>query len=855
MKRRSFLILLTAVLLSTSPQLPVSAEEGSELPVSVQEDIMALDEEEEDIQGSSEEGHELPKAEKESIQDQSHIAQASVKNTISTWQDLKSVIENTSGEATVTISGNLEKTSKDERITVPAGANITLVGDHVKIIRPSTSEVGEFYVDNGAKLVLQGNFDVEAKNYNTDKGTLAKANFIEVSEGGSLSIEGRLNAYTSDAFFNGRYGTKGFIYSKGSVTMKDASSVSGWTVYDTTSKAQNRNAAIVVDGANADFTMNGGEITGNYNIGSNGVAGAAVQVHGGASFIMNDGTIHGNGVLEDPSDNCIYGAGVFVNGENSSFKMTGGNIQENDGLKGAGVYIAGTKSAVASLKMTGGNIVDNDITNKGKYACDGGGIYAEYTDINIETLEGNENINISRNGVKEFGPDYSPMQSSGGGIYAKSCKLNLKNVNINDNTASGNNAQGGAGIGLKDSEGTIIGGNISGNQGGDKNLNVYGGGMQILGTGDVLVKDVNFENNKVSPNSDYEWNIGIGGAIMMWGDDTLTIDNCNIKNNHASGSGGGVYVNSGTVDIKGNTLIEGNTCNNNRAEWESYLGEGICITPDATVNLYDQARIDQSNTVGLEEYKGEFAVLTVADTCSAIDKDHPVVIESMNRVIEKLPDTKGTPLVKFLEAAGGEAAAENADRNQHFVASSYMPEGLNIGQSEENKDTLTYVENRDPVIHAEDQTLTVGEKFEPLKEVTATDKEDGDLTKEIEVLKNEVDTSKAGVYEVTYKVTDKQGASATKTIQVTVKEKEVTDPDDEQKPDNEGKPDKGDGNKDNVGKPGKSDTSRTDAKTPASDIPKTGDTANLGVWFILLTVSGILCASAVLILKKNRKKY
>ena len=95
--------------------------------------------------------------------------------------------------------------------------------------------------------------------------------------------------------------------------------------------------------------------------------------------------------------------------------------------------------------------------------------------------------------------------------------------------------------------------------------------------------------------------------------------------------------------------------------------------------------------------------------------------------------------------------------------------------------------NRIPTISASDKTLTVGDTFDPLKDVTATDKEDGDLTKEIEILKNEVNTSKAGVYEVTYKVTDSKGASSIKTIKVTVIEKNIpiipNEPDKPSKPD------------------------------------------------------------------------
>ena len=79
--------------------------------------------------------------------------------------------------------------------------------------------------------------------------------------------------------------------------------------------------------------------------------------------------------------------------------------------------------------------------------------------------------------------------------------------------------------------------------------------------------------------------------------------------------------------------------------------------------------------------------------------------------------------------------------------------------------------NEIPMITAEDKILTVGDTFDPKKDVTAMDKEDGDVTDKIEVISNNVDTSKAGIYEVIYKVTDSQGASTTKTVIVTVREK------------------------------------------------------------------------------------
>ncbi|MCU6748796.1 leucine-rich repeat protein [Faecalicatena acetigenes] len=107
----------------------------------------------------------------------------------------------------------------------------------------------------------------------------------------------------------------------------------------------------------------------------------------------------------------------------------------------------------------------------------------------------------------------------------------------------------------------------------------------------------------------------------------------------------------------------------------------------------------------------------------------------------------------------------------------YTPEDTANYQSVEVKIAVNVVPafipvNQIPMITAEDKKLTVGDSFDVMAGVTALDKEDGDITKDIEVIKNEVKTDTAGAYEVTYKVTDKDGASTTKTITVTVKDKE-----------------------------------------------------------------------------------
>ena len=80
--------------------------------------------------------------------------------------------------------------------------------------------------------------------------------------------------------------------------------------------------------------------------------------------------------------------------------------------------------------------------------------------------------------------------------------------------------------------------------------------------------------------------------------------------------------------------------------------------------------------------------------------------------------------------------------------------------------------NNAPEIIAKDLELKVGDKFDAKSGVSASDKEDGDITSKIEVIENTVDTTKVGEYKVVYKVTDSQGTSVKKEIKVVVRSNE-----------------------------------------------------------------------------------
>ena len=145
--------------------------------------------------------------------------------------------------------------------------------------------------------------------------------------------------------------------------------------------------------------------------------------------------------------------------------------------------------------------------------------------------------------------------------------------------------------------------------------------------------------------------------------------------------------------------------------------------------------------------------------------------------------------------------------------------------------------NAVPQITAKDKTLTVGDTFDPKKDVTASDKEDGDLTSKIEVLKNEVNTSSAGIYEVTYKVTDSMGASVTKTIKVTVVAKTIKP---SQPEENSGEP--------------PTDTNTPDGGDQTGNVtsPQTGDNSNIALWGAAMLAAGTALIGAVLYNRKQK---
>ena len=150
--------------------------------------------------------------------------------------------------------------------------------------------------------------------------------------------------------------------------------------------------------------------------------------------------------------------------------------------------------------------------------------------------------------------------------------------------------------------------------------------------------------------------------------------------------------------------------------------------------------------------------------------------------------------------------------------------------------------NAAPVIIANDVELVVGDKFNELDNVKVIDEEDGEIPVDKVVVESDVDTTKVGNYKVIYSVTDSNGATTTRTINVKVSMKmvelepsnpikpekpdEPTTPGNPELPDNPSIPenpdDSGNDNSGNINKPGNG--SGSDDKVEAPDVPVTPET-------------------------------
>ena len=274
--------------------------------------------------------------------------------------------------------------------------------------------------------------------------------------------------------------------------------------------------------------------------------------------------------------------------------------------------------------------------------------------------------------------------------------------------------------------------------------------------------------------------------------DTSVVGSYNIKIVVTDDAGETAEV-SAIVNVKQEKVTELPTITGVKEEHTIYAGdvfdpmEGISAT-DARKNPLN---VELSGEFNLEEAGKYTLTYTATDkwgnvakktTILTVIKDEsPVITGVVDKTIEKYEDfdpLKGVEVtddndkdIKSKLKVTGEV--NNKVAGEYKLSYSVTDSANNTTKAQRTITVLPKIEdglviNSAPTIAGvKDQTIKVGESFNPKTGVSAKDKEDGDLTSKIKI-EGKVDTNKAGEYKLTYTVEDSKGAKVTASATITV---------------------------------------------------------------------------------------
>ena len=393
---------------------------------------------------------------------------------ISTWAQLQAAINKaaTDGQSTTLllakqVTREKSGTSFSKAITLPIGTNIVLqaADGGTTITRTGSSTAkndwvsfadetnGEFIVPGSAALTIKGTWTISSAGTTKDEGAYFVAPVIQVREGGKLIMNGTLTfgrkILDPKALRNDH--DHDVIECAGTMIINDGGGASGCQQSFYKRSDLDVPCAISVEGETASLTMNGGTVSGNVLSGCKGYDGAAIRLRNGASFIMNNGEISGNGIVSGAlkrNHNESYapdlGGGVYV-GEGCTFTMSDGVIRENWASHGGGVYVA----AGGRFIMKGGSIENNKAHRGGVAVLGSFAVMA--TESKPARIISNGGVAYAENTRDDLGS--CGEASSGGGVYCfgTTAVFNANYVVISQNSTyadAGNSAADAGGNGI-----------------------------------------------------------------------------------------------------------------------------------------------------------------------------------------------------------------------------------------------------------------------------------------------------------------------------------------------------------------------------------------------------------------------
>ncbi|MDK2584679.1 DUF5011 domain-containing protein [Romboutsia sedimentorum] len=141
---------------------------------------------------------------------------------------------------------------------------------------------------------------------------------------------------------------------------------------------------------------------------------------------------------------------------------------------------------------------------------------------------------------------------------------------------------------------------------------------------------------------------------------------------------------------------------------------------------------------------------------------HPTFTKELSKLVVDHAIEKGIGMTSFWSMNRDAMLEDNAGVSHQYEFTNLFKEfGKNgeVNPPSNSKPTIYGVLNKN---------IAVGDIFDAKKGITATDREDGDITDKI-VIEGKVDTSKEGIYKLTYTVQDSEGLKDVKECNITVK--------------------------------------------------------------------------------------
>ncbi|AQY50295.1 hypothetical protein UE46_04135 [Listeria weihenstephanensis] len=197
--------------------------------------------------------------------------------------------------------------------------------------------------------------------------------------------------------------------------------------------------------------------------------------------------------------------------------------------------------------------------------------------------------------------------------------------------------------------------------------------------------------------------------------------------------------------------------------WTVDVPTGVTLAKDQSVVSYQTNGVNDSANV-TTKVQQDLSVPGTPDVNSVKEGDTVITGkgEPNKDVTVTLPD-------------GTKIPGKTDDKGDFSVTIPAQKEGAELTVTQKgdndldsNPGIVVVASNEKPVITADDQTFRVGDTFDVLADVTAKDKEDGDLSSKVTVKSSNVDMSKVGTYTVVYTVTDSDKNTVEKQITIKV---------------------------------------------------------------------------------------